>query len=71
MTKYYNPNAINTLQMQFGSLVIRIKEIEEIQKTYVYPKRIDKRTKKYGNQRKHNGVIGKYKINVKKKETKQ
>jgi hypothetical protein len=46
--------------MQFGSLVIRIKEIEEIQKTYVYPKRIDKRTKKYGNQRKHKGEMGKY-----------
>ena len=31
--------------MQFGSLVIRIKEIEEIEKKYVYAKRIDTRTK--------------------------
>ena len=30
---------------------------------YVYPKRVDKRTKKYGNQRKHKGVMGKYNNN--------
>ena len=43
--------------MQFGNLVAPIK------KKYEYPKRIDKRTKKYGNQRKHNGIMGKYKNN--------
>jgi len=54
MTKYYNAEKISSLEMQFGGLVQAVKKL------YVYPKRIDKRTKKYGNQRKHNGVIGKY-----------
>jgi hypothetical protein len=54
MTKYYNAETRNSLEMQFGGLVQAVKKL------YVYPKRIDKRTKKYGNQRKHNGVIEKY-----------
>ena len=68
MTKYYNAETRNSLEMQFGSLVCKKIVIE---KKYVYAKRIDTRTKQYGNQRKHDGEIGKYKINVKKKETKQ
>jgi len=57
MTKLYDPEETNALTMQFGNLVAPIK------KKYEYPKRIDKRTKKYGNQRKHNGIMGKYKNN--------
>ena len=52
--KLYNPNKINTLEMQFGNVARSLK------KRYEYPNRIDKRTKKYGNQRHHNGVMGKY-----------
>ena len=37
-----------------------MSDLRDIQKTYVYPKRIDRRTKKYGNQRKHKGEMGKY-----------
>ena len=53
--KLYNPEETNSLIMQFGVFVKPIK------KPYEYPRRIDKRTKKYGNQRKHEGEIGKYK----------
>jgi hypothetical protein len=52
--KLYNPDKINSLEMQFGNVARSLK------KRYEYPKRIDKRTKKYGNQRHHNGVMGKY-----------
>ena len=52
--KLYNPDETNTLTMQFGKLVAPIK------KQYYYPNKIDKRTKKYGNQRKQDGIIGKY-----------
>tara|TARA_R100001163_G_scaffold27079_1_gene21996 strand:+ start:91 stop:264 length:174 start_codon:yes stop_codon:yes gene_type:complete len=55
--KLYNPDEKNTLEMQFGNVARSLK------KRYEYPKRIDKRTKKYGNQRHHNGVMGKYKYN--------
>tara|TARA_R110002020_G_scaffold175967_1_gene367958 strand:- start:441 stop:623 length:183 start_codon:yes stop_codon:yes gene_type:complete len=55
--KLYDAEKTNALTMQFGNLVAPIK------KKYEYPKRIDKRTKKYGNQRKHNGIMGKYKNN--------
>jgi hypothetical protein len=55
--KLYNPDEKNTLEMQFGNVAKSLK------KRYEYPKRIDKRTKKYGNQRNHNGVMGKYKHN--------
>lgn len=55
--KLYDPDKINSLEMQFGNIVKRVKKI------YVYPKRVDKRTKKYGNQRKHGGIMGKYKQN--------
>ena len=63
MTKFYNTNDLNTLQMQFGNLVSKTIIIE---KKKAFTKRIDTRTKQYGNQRKHEGEIGKYKINVKK-----
>jgi len=56
--KLYDPNKNNISFMQFGYLTN--KRIY-----YVYEKRIDKRTKKYGNPRKHNGVMGKYKKNDK------
>ena len=55
--KLYNPEENNSLIMQFGNLA------RSLRKRYEYPKRIDKRTKKYGNQRTHNGVMGKYKTN--------
>tara|TARA_R110002074_G_scaffold375814_1_gene552594 strand:+ start:509 stop:700 length:192 start_codon:yes stop_codon:yes gene_type:complete len=55
MIKLYNPEEKNSLQMQFGKLV------QDVKKTYVYSKRIDKRTKHFGNQRKHDGIMGKYK----------
>ena len=55
--KLYNPEENNSLIMQFGNLA------RSLRKRYEYPKRIDKRTKKYGNQRKHNGIMGKYKNN--------
>jgi hypothetical protein len=61
--KLYNPDEKNTLIMQFGNVA------RSLRKKYEYPNKIDKRTKKYGNQRKHNGVMGKYKQNGKKKET--
>ena len=53
----YNPDKINTLEMQFGNVA------RSLRKKYEYPNKIDKRTKKYGNQRKKNGVMGKYKTN--------
>tara|TARA_R100001163_G_scaffold49327_1_gene37065 strand:- start:353 stop:529 length:177 start_codon:yes stop_codon:yes gene_type:complete len=52
--KLYNPEETNSLVMQFGNIV------RELKKRYEYPRRIDKRTKKFGNQRKHSGEIGKY-----------
>tara|TARA_R100000655_G_C2890908_1_gene177062 strand:- start:68 stop:244 length:177 start_codon:yes stop_codon:yes gene_type:complete len=52
--KLYDPEKTNSLVMQFGNIV------KELKKRYEYPRRIDKRTKKYGNQRTHNGEIGKY-----------
>ena len=55
--KLYDPDKNNTAIMQFGKFVSPLK------KKYEYPKRIDKRTKKYGNQRNHNGVMNKYKSN--------
>ena len=55
--KLYDPVKINSLEMQFGNVARSLK------KRYEYPKRIDKRTKKYGNQRQHNGVMGKYNHN--------
>jgi hypothetical protein len=55
--KLYNPDKINTLEMQFGNVA------RSLRKKYEYPNKIDKRTKKYGNQRKHNGVMRKYKTN--------
>jgi len=45
MSKYYNAETKNSLEMQFGGLVKAVKKL------YVYPKRIDKRTKKHGKQR--------------------
>tara|TARA_R110001606_G_scaffold397930_1_gene575749 strand:- start:1322 stop:1510 length:189 start_codon:yes stop_codon:yes gene_type:complete len=56
--KLYDPDKNNSSFMQFGYLTN--KRIY-----YVYEKRIDKRTKKYGNPRKHKGVMGKYKKNDK------
>ena len=44
MTKYYDPDKTNSFIMQFGYGM-------SPKKKYVYPKRIDKRTKKYGRQR--------------------
>jgi hypothetical protein len=50
--KLYNPDKKNSAIMQFGVFA------SPIRKEYKY---IDKRTKKYGKQRKHNGEMGKYK----------
>ena len=55
--KLYDPEKTNALTMQFGNLVAPIK------KQYYYPNRIDTRTKRYGKQRKHDGIMGKYKHN--------
>lgn len=55
--KLYDPDKINTLEMQFGNVA------RSLRKKYEYPNKIDKRTKQYGNQRTHNGVMGKYKQN--------
>ena len=52
----------NSYVMMVGEGMAGVKPKEE-KKVYVYPKRVDKRTKKYGNQRKHQGVMGKYKHN--------
>ena len=52
----------NSYVMMVGEGMAGVKPKEE-KKVYVYPKRVDKRTKKYGNQRKHKGVMGKYKHN--------
>ena len=60
MNKNYDFEEKNSLVMQFGGLVTVIKK-------KVYPKRVDTRTKEYNNQRKHKGVMGKYK----KKENKK
>lgn len=55
--KLYDPDKNDTSFMQFGYLTSIKKRFN-----YYEKKRIDKRTKKYGNQRKHNGLMGKYKI---------
>ena len=55
--KLYNPDEKNTLVMQFGNVA------RSLRKKYEYPNKIDKRTKEYGNQRIHNGVMEKYKEN--------
>jgi len=55
--KLYNPDEKNSLIMQFGNVA------KSLRKRYVYPNKIDKRTKQYGNQRTHNVVMGKYKQN--------
>ena len=59
--KLYNPDETNTFVMQFGMNFINYKQ----QPILARKKRIDTRTKKYGNQRKHNGEMGKYKSHVK------
>lgn len=56
--KIYNPEENNTFFMQFGNLLARKRQ-------YEYKKRIDTRTKEYGNARKHNGVMGAYKTKKK------
>lgn len=55
--KLYDPDKINTLEMQFGNVA------RSLRKKYEYPNKIDKRTKKHGNQRTHNSVMRKYKTN--------
>ena len=55
--KLYNPNDLSTFAMQFGVGMCSNNYYPQ-KKKYYY---IDKRTKKYGNQRIHNGEIGKYK----------
>ena len=57
-TKLYNPEKNNSAIMQFGIFV------SPLRKKYEYKKRIDKRTKKYGNQRKHKGIMNKYKHGI-------
>tara|TARA_R110001592_G_scaffold34089_3_gene117427 strand:- start:658 stop:873 length:216 start_codon:yes stop_codon:yes gene_type:complete len=60
----YNPNTkqYNTFAMQFGWGMTSVRIIDK----YIYPEKkkykyVDKRTKKYGNPRKHNGKMGAYK----------
>ena len=60
----YNPETkqYNTFAMQFGWGMCSVNVVGK----YTYPEKkkykyIDKRTKAYGNPRKHNGVMGKYK----------
>lgn len=60
--KLYDPDKTDSSFMQFGYLTSIKKRFN-----YYKKKRIDKRTKKYGNQRKHNGLMGKYKSNDEKK----
>lgn len=55
--KLYDPDKKDSSFMQFGYL------------TSIKKRRIDKRTKEYGNQRKHKGIMGKYKKNDRKKRT--
>jgi len=58
--KMYDPDLIGSFVMQFGHGMSPTKTNQKyiIKKKYYYP---DKRTKKYGAQRKHSGVMGKYK----------
>lgn len=58
MPKLYNPDTKSIFFLQFG---FDLKKINVYKKVY---KRIDKRTKKFGNQRKHDGQMGKYKTNA-------
>jgi hypothetical protein len=60
--KLYDPDKKDLSFMQFGYLTSIKKRFN-----YYEKKRIDKRTKKYGNQRKHTGIMGKYKSNDEKK----
>jgi hypothetical protein len=60
--KLYDPDKNDTSFMQFGYLTSIKKRFN-----YYKKKRIDKRTKKYGNQRNHTGIMGKYKSNDEKK----
>ena len=55
----YNPETkeYNTFAMMFGEGMAGTSKYPE-KKRYTY---VDKRTKKYGNPRKHSGIMGKYK----------
>jgi len=55
----YNPETkeYNTFAMMFGEGMCTVSKYPE-KKKYKY---VDKRTKKYGNPRKHSGIMGKYK----------
>ena len=55
----YNPvtKEYNTFAMMFGEGMCTVSKYPE-KKKYKY---VDKRTKKYGNPRKHSGIMGKYK----------
>lgn len=59
--KMYDPNIVSSFGMQFGINMCSNSKYPE-KKKYVY---IDKRTKKYGAQRPHKGVMGKYKQSIK------
>ena len=53
----YNPDEVSSFAMMFGvGMCVNSKYPDK--KRYTY---IDKRTKKYGMQREHSGVMGKYK----------
>tara|TARA_R110000744_G_scaffold288557_1_gene399556 strand:- start:206 stop:388 length:183 start_codon:yes stop_codon:yes gene_type:complete len=55
--KMYNPDEVSSFAMMFGINMCSNSKYPE-KKKYTY---IEKRTKKYGLQRTHNGVMGKYK----------
>ena len=56
--KLYNPDDKDSFYMQFGNLLARKRQ-------YTYnKKRIDTRTKEYGNPRIHSGEMGKYKAKI-------
>ena len=58
--KLYDPDMVSSFAMQFGINMCSNSKYPE-KKKYTY---IEKRTKKYGAQRKHKGVMGKYKARI-------
>tara|TARA_R110000744_G_C19184839_1_gene543191 strand:- start:270 stop:458 length:189 start_codon:yes stop_codon:yes gene_type:complete len=58
--KLYDPKMVSSFAMMFGINMCSHSKYPE-KKKYIY---IEKRTKKYGAQRKHDGIMGKYKKRV-------
>jgi len=59
--KFYNPDMVTSFAMMFGINMCSVSKYPE-KKKYYYK---DKRTKKYGAQRFHEGQVGKYKHKIK------